>query len=809
MLPENRTRSVIARAVPWRFLVLVTLAIATVPALTIGLAAEAYALAGGEIPAPYPDLAVALLLVAAPLAALLLGTALMHLRTNARRSAVRSPDGTLDGVAAAAAAEAAAMAAAGQHEARRRSRLLTDAAADAVIGADDSGAIVSWNPAATRLFGISEARALGTPLHELLADDGPGRPAHDGAPVRIACRRTGGSTFQAELSIASYEDAGRIWHTAFIRDITERLATETRAAEHESRYRNLVEHLPGVIYRAKVGRWAPILYISPRIRTLLGYEAEEWIGIPGIWEEHIHPADLERVLAVDEAESSAPIGAPGGEDREYRMRRRDGREIWVRDHADLERDADGTPVAWNGFLTDVTERKHLESELLRLAFHDPLTGLANRALLNDRVAHAVRRNEREPGMLGMLMVDVDDFKRINDAHGHDAGDRMLVAVAERLKACVRADATIARLGGDEFAILLEGLTDDAAARGVAQRVVRAFDRPLRIEGATVSGRVSVGVAVDITGMRSASWLMRSADTAMYEAKRLGKARWQAYDPAAHLASAKRLVLENELRRAVDRKQFLLVYQPVTDLRTGEIVGSEALIRWNHPTRGIVPPAEFISILESTGLIEPVGRWVVDEACRQAAVWQQTMPSLAWTSVNVSAAQLTSDAFYTCVRDTLATHGLCPSRLTLEITESLALDDATGNIERLTALRELGARIAVDDFGTGHSSLSVLRRLPIDKLKIDRAFVDGLGSDPEATTVARAIVELAKGLHLSTIAEGIEHRHQAETLLALGCELGQGYLFAKPLRAEDLAALVVGRRAAVAARRLTGDDRLTA
>jgi diguanylate cyclase (GGDEF)-like protein len=410
-------------------------------------------------------------------------------------------------------------------------------------------------------------------------------------------------------------------------------------------------------------------------------------------------------------------------------------------------------------------------------------------------------------MLGMIVIDVDDFKRVNDAHGHAAGDRLLVAVAERLRACLRGDATIARLGGDEFAVLLEGLTDDAAALVVAQRVVRAFDTPLRIDGATLSTRVSAGVAVDVAGTRDAAWLMRSADTAMYEAKRLGKGRWQAYDPAAHLASAKRLVLENELRRAVARKQFALVFQPITDLASGTIVATEALIRWNHPTRGLVGPIEFISVLESTGLIEPVGRWVVDEAVRQAAIWANQLPSLEWTSVNVSPAQLLSDDFYTSVQAAIAEHGLEPSRLTLEVTESLALDDSVDTVERLHALRALGVRIAVDDFGTGYSSLGYLRRLPIDKLKIDRTFVDGIGTDPDATAVARAIVELAKSLHLTTVAEGIENAHQAKTLLSLGCDLAQGYLFAKPLRAPDLAALVAGREAAAAARLAAGLDRI--
>ena len=540
----------------------------------------------------------------------------------------------------------------------RRARLLTDTAADGILTTDAAGAIVGWNPAATRLFGLTAEQVRGMTLGDVLVPPegvrvDPEDPDRDaawlalaGQTTRAAGRRADGSTFPIELSLASYEDDGATFHTAFVRDISARLAAEVRAQEHEARYQSLVEHLPGVVYRCKVGRWAPVTYISPHLETMLGYRPEEWVGVVGIWEEHIHPEDLQRVLAEDEAEAAGPTeAAMRSEDREYRMRTRDGREIWVRDHADLERDADGIAVAWNGFLTDVTERKHLESELLRLAFHDPLTGLANRALLNDRATHAVARFQREPGMLGMVMIDVDDFKRVNDAHGHDAGDRLLVAVAERLRACVRADATIARLGGDEFAILLEGITDDAAALVVAQRVVRAFDKPLRIDGATLSTRVSAGVAVDVAGTRDAAWLMRSADTAMYEAKRLGKGRWQAYDPAAHLASAKRLVLENELRRAVDRKQFALVYQPITDLATGAIVGTEALIRWNHPTRGLVGPVEFISVLESTGMIEPVGRWVVDEACRQAATWAHQLPSLQWTSVNVSPAQLRSDDFY--------------------------------------------------------------------------------------------------------------------------------------------------------------------
>ncbi len=786
MQPSRRVKRLLVRAIPWRTLLVLVLAIATIPAIAVGLLAEVSLLTAGGTSGTLPGAALAPLLLAAPLAVLLLLVAASSLRTRSRQvraldAEMRRTNGRLDSI--------------------------IGAAEDAIILLDLEGAVRAWNPAAERLYGVGAEEAIGRPFESFI-DPGDREAAHDAALMVIAAdrkvttesrHRRGGGVFPALTVWAAIREAdGSVDGVcALVKDAStvaesERLATEAQA--HADRYRTLVEHLPGVVYRAKVGRWAPVTYISPNLGTLLGYTPESWIGVPGAWEEHVHPADLERVLAEDDAETD---GRAESEDREYRMRTRDGTDIWVRDHAVIERDADGNAVAWNGFLFDVTERKRLESQLLQLAFHDSLTGLANRALLNDRVTHALARREREPGPIAMLVVDLDDFKLVNDAHGQDVGDRLLVAAAERLGGCVRTGATVARVGGDEFAVLLEDLTDDAAALVVAQRIVKGFEKPLRIEGATVSVRASVGVAVDVTGKRTATWLMRSADTAMTEAKRLGKARWQAYDPAAHLAAAKRLVLEGELRRAVERKQFALVYQPITDLRSGDIVGTEALIRWNHPTRGLVSPVEFISLLETTGLIEPVGRWVVDEAVRQMAAWSQQLPSLRWTAVNVSSAQLRSDAFHDCVRDSLTAHQLDPGRLTLEVTEGLALDDSPETLGRLEALKALGCGIAVDDFGTGYSSLAYLRRLPIDKLKIDRSLVDGVGPDAEATAVARAIVDLARTLRLTTVAEGIEGPHQADALREMGCDLGQGYLFAKPLGAVELASFVAGREAAAA------------
>ncbi len=784
-----------------RRVALVGLALATVPAITAGLAIEGWALVAGPDSLPLPALAGAMPLVAIPLAALLLalsaadiearGRRVRELESPAHRVETRLEEVTVSPGETDTTAETAAIERLARSESR--ARLLAESAIDAVVSANGAGQLVDWNPAAAKLFAWTQDEARTLTLDDLIppqdaSGEAPWRTLA-GRTERVAARRLDGTTFEADASVAVYEDGGHTWFTAFLRDATERAAAERRARESEARYRSLVEHLPGVVYAARAGRWAPVEYASPQLAEVLGYQPEEWVGVAGVWEEHIHPDDLGRVLSDDAYDERGE--QPARPAREYRMRRRDGREIWVRDQAVLDSDAAGQPVRWHGYLTDITERKRLEAELVRLAFHDPLTGLANRALLNDRVAHALAR--AEPGPVAMLLIDVDDFKRINDTHGHDVGDRLLVAVARRFRDSVRPGATIARLGGDEFAILIEGLAEDAEALAIAQRLVVAFEQPFKVEGLQLGARISIGVAVDITRQRTPAWLLRAADLAMYEAKGMGKGRWRVYNPQAHLASARRLVLESELRRAVERGQFALHYQPVFDLGTGEIVGSEALLRWNHPKRGIVAPSEFIPTLESTGLIAEVGRWVMDETCRQAAAWSTQLPSLRWTAVNVSAAQLRGGSFVGFVRDSLMRHDLDASRLSIEITESLALDDSSETADLLHRLRDLGARIAVDDFGTGYSSLAYVRRLPIDRIKIDRSFVEGVGADPEATAVVRVIVELARSLHLSTVAEGIEHELQGRTLAELGCDMGQGYLLARALEPAAMAALVTAQR----------------
>jgi diguanylate cyclase (GGDEF)-like protein/PAS domain S-box-containing protein len=724
--------------------------------------------------------------------------------------------------AAATASSARAWAAVADLAARladadRRIAHLTEAHPAAVLTIDDTGFITAWNPAAGRLFGLDD----GAPAARL--DDLVGaRPEIMGRPpaaesleawrrpeaqdIGIRARRPDGSWFGARLSSTAWLDDGRSRLTVVIREVggadepgaaprpdggLDPVDAEASVAapegvepappdgEADRAFRELVEQVPGVVYRTRDRLHGRVDYVSPQIEALLGYTPEAWCGTPGLWAASVHPSDLERVLG-DAREPGGPTGARTSiDDAEYRMLAKDGRTVWVQDHVTLTRGADGTVDSWSGILTDVTERHDLEAKLVRQAFRDPLTGLANRALFNDRMAHALARTERDTGLVGLLMIDVDDFKAVNDTLGHETGDLLLVAIADRLRAVNRPDTTIARLGGDEFAVLLENLPDDAAAVAVAARVTRAFERPFKIDMSSINARVTVGVAVDVANKRSASWLLRSADVAMYEAKRRCKGGFQQYDPVSYLAATKRVVLESELRRAVERKQFTLLYQPVVDLPTGRITGAEALIRWNHPKRGLLSPTEFVTILEATGMIVPVGAWVLDEACRQAAAWTARFADFATMAVNVSARQLATTEFIETVRAALEGNGLSPHHLTIEVTEQLAVEDSARTAARLQAARAHGVRVAVDDFGTGYSSLSYLRQLPVDTLKIDRSFVDGVGDDPDATSLARAILDLARTLKLRTVAEGIERQVQADTLRTLGCDYGQGYLFARP------------------------------
>ena len=547
----------------------------------------------------------------------------------------------------------------------------------------------------------------------------------------------------------------------------------------------LVRHVPVVVYKAETGQHGRWLYVSPQIEGLLGYTPEEWLADPTLWWERIHPDDRDQVLADEEA--MLVSAGTTSEAAQYRMVTRDGRTIWVSDDASVIKNGSGAALYWSGILSDITDRKVLEEQLKHQAFHDPLTGLANRALFVDRVEHALARGERDGMRVAVLFVDLDDFKTINDSLGHNGGDEVLVAVAGRLRECFRPGDTFARFGGDEFAILVED-TSLSNATSVAYRIVDALGEPFSIGGREVMIHASVGIEfAEAQGTRTDE-LLRNADVAMYVAKGKGKARYQLFEPSMHTAALRRLEIKADLRRAVEKDEFVLHYQPIVSLNGGALLGMEALVRWNHPERGLLPPLDFISVAEQTGLITPLGRWVLREACRQATKWPLSNPSIS-LSVNVSTTQFQQPGLVEDVANALWDSGLDPSILTLEITESVLIHDTDAVIEKLHRLKDFGVKVAIDDFGTGYSSLGYLRRFPIDILKIDKSFIDGVGNGAEEAAIAQAIIKLGESLGLEVVAEGIELPEQIDALQLLRCERGQGFFFSAPVDAETMGGLL--------------------
>ena len=565
-----------------------------------------------------------------------------------------------------------------------------------------------------------------------------------------------------------------------------RLATEATTRQTEERFRSLVQNASDLI--VVVDEEGIVRYQSPSAERVLGYGSEELMGtrVAAL----VHAEDADSALAT----IARAIRERGGSARaEWRLRRGDGR--WTRGEViatNLRDDPNVRGVVLT--IRDIEERKQFEEQLRYQALHDILTGLPNRALLADRVRHAQARAERGGLTCALLMLDLDDFKTINDSQGHGAGDEVLVGVARRLEACLRASDTPARLGGDEFAVLLEDTPDEASASEVAARIVSAIRAPFRIAGTEVSVSASIGVALSAPG-EIESETFRNADVAMYQAKKRGKGRCEVYEPGMHAALLERLKMEADLRRAVELSEIVLHFQPIVDLRTGEWVGAEALARWSHPDRGLVPPSIFIPVAEETGLIIGIGGHVLEEACRIAAEWAE--PESDWhISVNFSARQLQEPGIVNQVIAALTHTGLRPDRLVLEITESVLMTETESTIQRLNELKTFGIRVAIDDFGTGYSSLAYLQNLPVDILKLDQSFVRGLAPGGELSPVARGIIDLGRALHLEIVAEGIERKEEATALLRAGCRFGQGFYFRRPLEALDLRRQFADLRAAV-------------
>ncbi len=560
--------------------------------------------------------------------------------------------------------------------------------------------------------------------------------------------------------------------------------------QSEARFSSLVQNSSDVV--SVVDADTTIRYISPSVERVLGYSPEELDGTKFI--NLVPPEDKTQLLSFLSSASREGDAHTGL--IEFRVRHKDAFWLHVETlRTNLLHDPNVKGIVLN--TRDIEERKAFEEQLSHQAFHDPVTNLANRALFKDRVEHALERQRRDDRPVSVLFMDLDDFKTINDSLGHAAGDHLLAEVGERLKTCLRSADTPARFGGDEFAILLEDGGQGVEAADVASRILASLEGPFHLEGKEVFVRASIGIAsgdLERSESGGAEELLRNADVAMYMAKESGKGRYQVFEPAMHDTALKRLELKADLQRAVDNAEFILHYQPVIELESGSISGLEALVRWNHPTRGMIPPLDFIPLAEETGLIVPIGKWVLEEACQQAIALQGRFPSdpPLHMAVNLSARQVARPEIVGEIAATLMETGLDAGSLILEITESVMMADMELSIARLSELKELGVMLAVDDFGTGYSSLNYIRRFPVDILKVDKSFVDGVNDGGEESALTAAIIELAGILKLKPVAEGIERADQLEKLLALKCDLGQGFYFAKPLPMSEIDDLLSAR-----------------
>ncbi len=554
---------------------------------------------------------------------------------------------------------------------------------------------------------------------------------------------------------------------------------EARAVRaSEARFRSLVQQSSDVTLI--VGAEGTIRFASPAAAITFGRPASSLEGVA--LSALVHPDDVAQATRF-----LTSIGAVRGRlSAEWRVRGSSGMWQWTENTAtDLSNEPSVGGVVVN--VRDISERRSLESRLTHQAFHDALTRLANRSLFLNRVAHAVARAPRHHRPSAVLFLDLDDFKKVNDSLGHGVGDELLIAGAGRLSTCVRPGDTIARLGGDEFAVLLEELDDMAHAVQIAERISSALRTPFRMQGREVVIGVSIGIAA-VESDDTAEDVLRNADLAMYFAKGRDKGRWAIYAPEMHEQVLDRLELEADLRAAVAAGEIKVEYQPIMQLETGAVFGAEALVRWRHPSRGHVSPSRFVAIAEETGLIVPIGRGVLREACQRAREWRQWRRGARTLrmSVNVSGRHFQEQSLVSDVEEALRDSGLVPDALTLEITESVLMQRSEATLQTLQQLKSLGVHLAIDDFGTGYSSLGYLQQFPIDMLKIDRTFVDAVGTTGGDPVLARAIIALGKALHLDTVAEGIERAEQRDGLRAMGCSLGQGYLFARPMGGDDLA-----------------------
>ena len=703
--------------------------------------------------------------------------------------------------------------------------------ADGLFLAGPDGRVIQANPALAAMLGRAPRTLTGTSAAELLGTD-PARMLLPGSSARrerttaeIIVPRLGGAPFPAEISLATLGLGGAEHVVGILRDITartraeqelrdahdaleervrsrteelwraneklsgeiaERRQAEAALRRAEAKFRGIFENaIEGIFQLDPEGRY---MEANPTLARIFGYP---------------DPASFLAAMAADPQAAEVAAGREadflarlhGGGDVhgfESQARRRDGRVIWISRHARPVRDEQGATLGYEGFLQDITERKETESRLMHQAFHDPLTGLPNRTLFLDHLRLAMERARRNPGYLFcVLYMDLDRFKIINDSLGHSIGDELLKHVARQLEAAVRAMDTVARFGGDEFAVLLEDFHHPREVVTIAKRILAAVRTPASLGGYDVHTSASIGIVLLTEHYTQADLILRDADTAMYHAKAAGKSRFKVFNRRMHEQAVRQLRLETDLARSVRNNDFTLLFQPMRNIRTGALEGFEALVRWAHPERGLLAPAEFIHVAEDTGLIFPLGDWVLDQVGATVRAWEALFGPDApvGISVNLSAKQFMQPGLSARVEAVLRRTGIRPANLRLETTESVLMDHASAAIDMLRQLKAHGVTLAMDDFGTGYSSLSYLRQFPIDMLKIDRSFISRCDTDGEARVLVHSILTLAGNLGIAAVAEGVDTPGQLDTLRELGCAYAQGYLFSRPLPRSEAEALL--------------------
>lgn len=678
----------------------------------------------------------------------------------------------------------------------RETRLsgIMDNVADGIITLDEDLRIETMNTAALELFGYGPGEAVAQPFVTLIEERDWTRVAmalmaclrrtvgdqRRESRAEIQGRRKDGEVFAMAFGVSQMRLGDRRTAICVVQDITQRKRAEQALRESEERLKLAVRATRSGVFDSSFVK--DIYWWSPEFIEMLGYDAVEGTNASTLLEAILHPDDRDSVLAQMDRYLAGDVGDYLAL---YRLRHRDGSWVWIEARGQAIRDDQGKPVRFTGTMTDVSDRKRFEEQLMYVSTHDPLTGLPNRTLVQDRLQQAVASAERKGTWVAVLLLDLDRFKLVNDSLGHHVGDKLLRGISQRLSASSRPSDTIGRLGADEFMIVVDDLPEPQMAARIAETILVGMSRPFAVDGQQLFVTTSIGIALFPGDATDINAVMRDADTAMHNVKAIGGNGYRFFTPEMNEAAVARLSLEHSLREALDQDQFFLNYQPKFDLETMKPIGAEALIRWNHPEMGLVSPVKFIPVAEETGMIIQVGEWVMREALSQIRDWQARGFDPLPVAVNVSVRQITSSDFGQNVRALLAEYGVSPNLLELEITETAMMSNLAYIVDALNDLRDAGIRIAIDDFGTGYSSLSYLRRLPITTLKVDRSFVTDAPTNSDTAAIAATIIAMGRQLGLKVVAEGIETAEQLEFLRHHRCDQLQGFYFSKPLMPADL------------------------